>query len=126
MDMELDSCKHCGGKAFVQTVIINDSTSYSCYCDACRVRTGFYGDMQLAVNAWNCRADEWISVDTPPKINEFVILNANEQVGFGFYMGKENANGHKIFIFYNKNGRISTMTFITGWMPLPEAVKKES
>ena len=118
---ELKSCPFCGRDAHVKTYqVCEDGEESSAGCYECQIFTpgmeGPYGNSEAAIQAWNSRVDNWISVeDRLPEIDVRVDVwlkrNAEAQRGIwkGDYWRIDDHHSEK----YN-------ITDVTHWQPLPK------
>lgn len=117
---ELKLCPFCNGEASFSTGQIGISRAIAHYveCLECAASSDMKFSMMETKEAWNKRANEWISVSERfPKEYEDVLAIGEDEIVIAKYYGEDNGGWATSM---NK-----TTDHITHWMPLPELTKDE-
>ena len=76
---ELKSCPFCGGHKL--KIGQDECKDYYVVCSGCLSSSNYYHSKELAVEAWNTRQSEWISVDDRlPKGDDEVLVYQDPDV----------------------------------------------
>lgn len=116
---ELKNCPFCGG---IDIDITDDFYGCHVYCISCHAKTKDYWTKEETIEAWNTRADGWISVkERLPEKNEKVMIYVKNCFGH-YYIDIARLEGKKKDIFRNLDVNYG-LEEVAYWQPLPEPPK---
>ena len=140
-ETKLKPCPFCGGEAYID---VYDDKLYV-RCHGCESMTALYDDNQEAIDAWNTRAERWISVkDELPKtknkktIDDYVYWDSDpvavvtvddigdRSIGVGiYYVGREDGKLVAAWDGFTVEDVGLYNCTVTHWRPLPKLPEVE-
>lgn len=110
----LRPCPFCGSREEVKPLKTDNEMRYIIECQSCFGSTGIHADPQRAIDTWNRRVADWVSVeDRLPGETKWVLAYADEAIDC---VGYEPDNG---FSHWHPNrGSNVRVEDITHWRPL--------